>query len=129
MEEVTIPELIWPCWAYALARVGKRGLLSSVWIHDVMPKILEKYNPDYPVVGGIIVWKHKEPETVYMPVRILEDGRIISKKIAYDYHAAVYEGEGYVTDMVKDESGDIPFIIRMRELEQLSIPDYMIQFK
>lgn len=131
LREVSLLETVYPCWAYALARVGKKDLLSWEWINKEMQDCLdtyEKYKDDL-LIGDILIWRNPKEEQghFYCPVTIAYD--ITWEKISYCYHACVFEGNGLITDMVKtDGNFDLPFIIRKRRLSDLSEPDFVIRF-
>lgn len=128
MKDVLIPETIWPCWAYAIRRIGANIRLSEKWVYEDMPKLLQKYNEDAQT-GDILVWKGHKSEKEFLPCNITKQGNIIYKYIKYDYHAAVYEGDFLVSDMIVgiDKDWSIPFIIRMRNMEDLSRPNFIIK--
>lgn len=133
MNDVVIPALIYPCWAFALERVGKKDLFSLKWLEKDMPKLLIEYSTgfDYiPKSEDILVWKNMDKnasEKFYAPVN-LSDGNIVSEAIQYECSVGVYEGNGLVSDMVAIDGNTIPFVIRMRKLAQLSQPDFYIRF-
>lgn len=132
LHTVSLLETVYPCWAYALARVGKKDLLTWEWINKEMQN---EYLDDYGkyknglFIGDILVWRNPKEEQghFYCPVTISHN--IIWEKISYCYHACVFEGNGLITDMVKtDGNFELPFIIRMRRLSDLSEPDFVIRF-
>lgn len=132
MNDVCLLETIYPCWAYALARVGHRDLLTLEWIEKDMQGLLNDYRDNIlPELksGDILVWNNVNPEKIYSPVNI-QNNEIIFEKIFYNYHVCVYEGSGLVTDLVEpDGNAILPFIIRKRKLAQLSRPDFFIRFE
>lgn len=137
MNEYFVPETIWPCWAYALKRVGKSDLLTAHWVHEEMPKLLSPYHSHGQIfTGDILVWRMHDAVTDFHPVG-LTDGppsSVLHSRCKYDYHAAVCEqlqdGGYIVSDMVPgvDES-PVPFMIRFRKLSELSCPDFVLSFK
>lgn len=133
LQDVLFLETTYPCWAYALARVGKKGLLSLDWIAKKMPKILLDYEDirDSPQIGDILIWgkpANDDSCLCYAPVKIVGN-EIIWEKIRYNYHVCVYEGYNLVSDMVKTDSDfELPWIIRKRRLSDLSDPDFVIRF-
>ena len=124
---VMLPECIWPCWTYALARIGKRTLLSPEWISETMPKHLRKIGDGTPYTawqkpGTILVWSTtnspNERSSFWEPVEMLPNGTPICRKVRYEYHAGVYEGSGLVSDMVTPTGGaELPLIIRQCKIE------------
>ncbi len=127
MNPVMMPELIWPCWAYAFRRVGyPTCILSQEWFKNELQKYLEQYNLDYLEKDNILVWKNIKEEIMYEPVKINTDGNIISMRISLSYHVGVYEGNGIVSDMIAPPVGSIPFVIRNRNLCDLHTPDFVI---
>lgn len=136
LQGVLLLETVYPCWAYALARIGKSDLFTWKWINEEMPDLLKKFDY-YPndlsnlKVGDLLVWKNTDKNTAgvfYSPVSITQYGHITWEKINYKSHVCVWEGNGFVSDMLKtDGNFDLPFIIRRRMLEDLSIPNYMIR--
>lgn len=132
LKSVRILEAVYPCWAYALNRTNRECLFTKAWIEKEMPRLLQPYEnyANKLQESDFIVWDAKERKTFNCPVFITFDGHIITEKIKYLNHVCVYEGNGFVTDMVKsDVNFAIPFIIRKRRLEELSTPDYVIRFE
>lgn len=130
MKDVMFLENIYPCWSYALARVGRKDDFSFDWLKYIMPKLLVPYSNQNLLSGNLLVWKAHNPSIYYLPVHIEYDGQIISEQIKYEHHVAVFEGQGLCSDMVHGEGEfAIPFIIRMRKVTQLSNPDYIITFE
>lgn len=128
LQDVLILETVYPCWAYALTRIGKSELFTPDWLKNDMLRLLQKLKNQTLSKGTLLVWKNHNCERIYSPVSI-EGNEIISEEINYAYHAGVYEGGGLVSDMVKtDGDFDLPFIIRKRKLEQLSPPEYFLRF-
>lgn len=131
MQPFLMPELIWPCWAYALQRINSGIALSAEWMDESLPGMLKPYTPsqDNPDVGDILVWKLKNPKLIYAPVFIDSLGHVISRRIAYAFHAAVYEGMDVITDMAapKDSDWPLPFQIRMRLLSERPAPDNILK--
>lgn len=131
LQQTSLLETVYPCWAYALTRVGKKDLLTWEWIKDIMPKDLldyDRYKDDL-WIGDILIWQNPKDEQghFYCPVTI--NHNIIWEKISYCYHACVFEGECMITDMVKtDGNFDLPFIIRKRRLSDLSDPNFVMRF-
>lgn len=93
---------------------------------DYYPNDLSSLN-----TGDLLVWNNINKETsgvFYSPVSITQYGYVNWEKINYKNHVCVWEGNGFITDMVKtDGNFDLPFIIRRRRLEDLSMPGYMIR--
>ncbi len=133
MDRIFIPETVWPCWAYALKRVGKSEYLTEQWIHNKMPKILEEFSSSKTIrKGDILVWKNNTPLHGSFPVGFIDEN-IVWSKVKYDYHAAVYEGcvkdVLLVSDMVVNDGSDvIPFIIRIRPLDDISAPNFVLRY-
>lgn len=140
LNEVFIPELAWPCLAYALRRVGVGNLLSYNWVHNEMPRYLVKC-PDIDdlLMGTIIVWARDEmPDREdAIPNYITSDGHIVWRTHQYGYHFAVVEPfekgkEVWISDMVDtgETEGGLPtFHIRMRDLRIIRYqPNYIIRF-
>lgn len=125
MQDVLFLEHMYPCRSYCLTRIGRRDLLTLDWLNNEFPKLLQPFGENISLnVGDIIVWKH-EAHNIYRPIH-MKDDQVIFEQIKYSYHTAVYEGNGLVSDMVLD-GADIPLIIRKRQLEQLSRPDYYLR--
>lgn len=125
---VLILETVYPCWAYALARVGKSELFHEAWLKDKMPKLLQEYNGVLQE-GDILVWQldeDKNNDHLYWPIE-MGAGGVISRKVVYKYHVCVYEGSGIVSDLAAEDNL-LPLIVRQRKLKELSDPDYMIRF-
>lgn len=133
MDKIFIPETVWPCWAYALKLIGKSEYLTAQWIHNKMPKILQEFTQSKTIQSGdILVWKNKEPYHRCFPVGFIDE-KIIWSAVKYEYHAAVYEGcvndVCLVSDMVVNDGADvIPFVIRMRPLNEITTPNFLLQY-
>lgn len=129
MNEVLIPELIYPCWAYALRRIGKGKVLSLDWVKNTMPDLLNPCGDDAYGFdkGTILVWEHERGRPDIEPVKMLKSGNILWLPIEYNYHAGVYEGDGVVSDCA-EHPGDfiLPFIFRNRIIGDWRKPDYWI---
>lgn len=135
-----IPELIWPCWAYVLRRLRYGHLLSKEWMHDVMPGLLKSAQDECVTPyssGTILVWKNRQPLRDHFPVSIPVPlgGAVIHQFIKYEYHAGIYEGKypntygdaGVVSDMVSPDGRlELPYIIRLRPLNQVLPPDFVL---
>lgn len=132
LKPVSILETVYPCWAYALARVGKKDLLTWEWVKQEIEK--ECFDPyegykDNLFIGDILIWKNPKEEQGHFYCSVTITDNIIWEKISYSHHACVYEGNGMITDMVKtDGNFDLPFIIRNRRLSDLNEPDFVIRF-
>lgn len=127
MKDVIILEHIYPCRSYCLKRLDREDLLTLEWLENEFPKLLQKYRDNIVLKrGDILVWKSRESESCFAPVRI-QNNRVLFEKIAYDYHCGVYEGDGLVSDVILDNA--LPLIIRERNLERLSRPDYYLRLK
>lgn len=130
MEDVEIPELIYPCWAYALRRIGKADLFSLHWVHEVV-LTLETYNSTLVCKGDFVVWNTPSADIQKdkYPVWITPDGDVLSKYVRYDVHVAVYEGNNVVSDMSSFYGNCLPFIIRKYCLNEVPCkPDKMLRW-
>ncbi len=98
-----------------------------------MPKILEEFSSSKTIrKGDILVWKNNTPLHGSFPVGFIDEN-IVWSKVKYDYHAAVYEGcvkdVLLVSDMVVNDGSDvIPFIIRIRPLDDISAPNFVLRY-
>lgn len=132
-DKIFIPETVWPCWAYALKRIGKSECLTEDWIYNKMPTLLEKFKPTSTLRSGdLLVWKNRTPQCIASPVGFIGE-RLVWSIIKYEYHAGVYEGcikdTLLVSDMVVNGGSDaIPFVIRMRLLSEISTPDFVLRY-
>lgn len=130
LHSVRLDALIYPCWAYALARTGRSFTVE--WLKHEMPSLQEDYNSMDACIGDILIWHNHEDDICRdnFPVCIQEDGVIIHEPVVYDSHVAVLEGHGLISDMVAVFNKTIPFIIRMRRLADLkSEPVKMIHWR
>lgn len=126
MLPVIMIETIYPCWTYALRRIGRSDLLNMQWLDDKMPELLVPYK-GVAGQGDLAVWQNEEASSIHKPVVITKTGMIISRRLKYNYHAAVCEGNGLVSDMVAPDDADIPFEIRIRPLSEIRKPDFIIE--
>lgn len=128
MKDVLILEHIYPCRSYCLKRIGREDLLTLDWLKNEFLKKLQKFKDDMQLeVGDIVVWENKDAHNIYCPVSMWGN-EIIFEQINYAYHCAVYEGNGFVSDCVL-ETGNLPFTIRKRNLNQLSRPDCLLRLE
>lgn len=133
LSPVFLPELCFPCWAYALRRIGCGELLTPEWVYNIMPghiQPLDRFPECGNEIGNILVWKTNEDDTVrtrdYYPVELTENGIVKWRFLAYDYHAAVYEGNGVVSDYASTTDNLLPFEVRFRNLSEIREPDGII---
>lgn len=117
LQAVRLDCLIYPCWYYALSRIGKKSLFSERWLREEMPEMCSR---DAAVLeeGDLLIWDAPPEEVTNAshPVYIQSNGQIINKPVIYNCHVGVYEGHGLVSDMVAAWDQTLPFVIRMRDL-------------
>lgn len=118
-----IPALIYPCWAYAFARIGRDFSLEH--LEDYKKKLESFYLPLLGV-GDFVVWRAKNVFDDFCPTMIDDTGQVLHRRVLYDMHVAVYEGDGLVSDCSCAES--LPAHIRMRRLSDLPTPDKMLRW-
>lgn len=129
LHPVEFPELIYPCWAYAFARNGKKFTLE--WLKYDLDKVAQPYDAAVVEAGDILIWNITEANrSRYLyPVSIDQNGLVVNKVVDYNCHVAVYEGDGRISQMVSFYDGCLPFIIRMSYLEEAKCPpDMMIKW-
>lgn len=127
---VRLDDLIYPCWAYALARTGRKFTVE--WLQHEMPRLQEDYDPQGACIGDILIWHNSEDEICRdnFPVCMQHDGIIVNEPVVYDSHVAVLEGYGLISDMVAAYGKTIPFIVRTRRLVDLkAAPVKMIHWR
>lgn len=128
MDDVLIIEQVYPCRSYCFTRIGRKDLLTLEWLNNEFPKFLQDYSDSTSLVAGdILVWKNAGAKHEYYPVH-KQGSHVIFEKIKYSFHAGVYEGEGFVSDVALFDGG-LPLIIRERKLEQLSRPDFYLRIQ
>lgn len=130
LHSVLVTALVYPCWTYAIKRsAGEQFSLEH------MPKLRElfqDYDSDKLEVGDIVIWTAKPEEATedWFPIAIEASGRVISKKVLYDCHCAVYEGDGQISDAsIAEGCRNLPFMIRLCLLSDMKPPHKMISRK
>ena len=117
MNPVDISEYLYNnCLSYALKRTGIDKLEDCIeisWNDNLLPK-------------DILMWKCDDAGYFTQPMKITEDGKIIFISISENKHYAVYEGDGFVSDLSYLDSKPI---LRMRELNKLTAPDCIYRYK
>lgn len=126
LHPVEFPELIYPCWAYAFARNGKKFTLE--WLKYDLDKVAKPYAYGNAGIGDVLIWNQEESKRTIglYPVRITQAGRVVNRIVDYNCHVAVYEGDGMISQMVSFYDGCLPFIIRMSYLEEAKCPPDMM---
>lgn len=131
LENVYLPELIYPCIAYAFARIGKRELIPSFNLDD-FKKLWMSYSKSDTIKGDILIWVGKQKEKKFRPVMI-ENNKLKLMKTEYGWHAGVYEGDNIVSEAVWDENDNyegLPFVIKFEKLSALEYPpDFYVRYK
>lgn len=120
------------CKTYPLKRIGLSHLLDTT---TDTPTIKELYESDKfkklqePEFGCLLIWTHKNnyaTDGYWQPHGITKDGKIFSIK-RYDYgHVAVFENDGFISD-VSWEDGE-GTIIRLRKYSELPKPDFILKY-
>lgn len=128
MNDVLIIEQVYPCRSYCFTRIGRKDLLTLEWLNNEFPKLLQNYSDGMSLaVGDILVWKTADANSEYYPVH-KQGSHVIFEKIQYSFHAGVYEGDGFVSDVALLDGG-LPLVIRERRLVQLSRPDFYLRIQ
>lgn len=128
-QQVEIPALIYPCWAYAFARVGKE--FSLEWLKRFATKVMRPYNVHDLRPGDLIIWDVCETKRIKgkYTTCITQAGRVLYRPVNYDCCVAVCEADGKVSDCAAFYGGCLPFIIRMYFLDDRSErPARMIKY-
>lgn len=116
MKYVDLIQLAYPCAVYVLARLD-----VDAHVNDLMNCSYIQYDSiDDINRGDILVWEYHD--------RMYEDTVLaidvcgpVNKEILRNKHFALYEGNGFISDIVVWQTSDIPHI-RMRKLDECTIP-------
>lgn len=124
LKNIFLETLAYPCVFYAKERLG-----LNIDIKELLNMEGEIFIPKKTELktGDILVYKNQDQVTT--PIWLKVSGKSIIRKHAdVSKHFCVYEGEGIVSDMVYSNECTYP-IIRMRDIEDIATPDYVIRNK
>lgn len=123
LNDVDISDFYCFCGLYAVWRTGVKFTLGE---------LLKEEGTQFTSIndlkiGDILVWECNGPRVTY-PSKI-KNNVLLTVSVNNNKHYGVYEGNGVVSDLsfLSDFDHNQWPILRMRELEKLTLPDKVIQ--
>jgi len=121
--DVDFTDHAFPCIQYALRRIGLHEIKAFYPLPDNFIK--NAFNKDDLRIGDIVVWE-RSSSTVDFTLTMCNNIPITSE-LTFGVHAAVYEGNGFISDISFSGESVFPYI-RIRLLKDISKPMWIYRY-